>query len=39
MPWMENNAVSGKKGSPPQYESGSRNMKIVQTFSGCYVNT
>ena len=38
MPWMENNAVSGKKGSPPQDESGSGDMKIAD-LSGCYVNT
>ena len=32
MPWMENNAVSGKRGSPPQDESGSGDMKIANLF-------
>ena len=32
MPWMENNAVSGGKGSPPQDESGSGDMKIADLF-------
>ena len=32
MPWMENNAISGEKGSPPQYESWSGDMKIANLF-------
>ena len=32
MPWMANNAVSGKKGSPPQDESGSGDMKIEDLY-------
>ena len=32
MPRMENKAVSGKKGSPPQDESGSGDMKITDLF-------
>ena len=32
MPWMENNAVSGEKGLPPQDESGSGDMKIADLF-------
>ena len=32
MPRMENKAVSGKKGSPPQDESGYGDMKIADLF-------
>ena len=32
MPRMENKAISGKKGSPPQDESGSGDMKIADLF-------
>ena len=32
MPQMENKAVSGEKGSPPQNESGSGDMKIADLF-------
>ena len=32
MPWMENNAVSEQKDSPPQDESGSGDMKITDLF-------
>ena len=32
MPWMENNVVSGEKGSLPEDKSGSGNMKIADLF-------
>ena len=32
MPWIETKAVSGKKGSPPQEETGSGDMKVVEIF-------
>ena len=32
MPRMENKAFSGEKGSPPQYEFGSGDMKIADLF-------
>ena len=32
MPRTENKAVSGEKGSPPQDESGSGDMKIADLF-------
>ena len=38
MPRIENKAVSGEMGSPPQDESWSGDMKIAD-LSGCYVNT
>ena len=38
MPWMKNNAVSGKKGSRPQDESASGDKKIADLFR-MHVNT